>query len=51
MIPCEGPDGGLLAIARPAHAALAGRLAQAWDDELPPALAPERVPVVLAAPD
>jgi hypothetical protein len=35
----EEPDGGILAIAQPAHAALAGRLAGAWDDELAPGLA------------
>lgn len=32
------PDGGVLAVAQPAHAALAGRLALAWDDDLRPDL-------------
>ena len=34
----EEPDGGILAVAQPAHAALSGRLAQAWDDVLSPGL-------------
>ncbi len=38
MVLREERGGGLLAIAQPAHAALAGRLAQAWDDELAPGL-------------
>jgi Protein of unknown function (DUF3891) len=33
----EEPGGGVLAIAQPAHAALAGQLAAAWDDDLSPA--------------
>ncbi|MDQ3630995.1 MAG: DUF3891 family protein [Actinomycetota bacterium] len=35
MLLREEPDGGIVAIAQPAHAALAGRLAEAWDDDLP----------------
>jgi hypothetical protein len=34
----EQRDGSVLAIAQPAHAALAGRLAEAWDDDLAPDL-------------
>lgn len=38
MLLREEPGGTVLAIAQPAHAALAGRLAEAWDDDLPPRL-------------
>lgn len=34
MILREEPEGSILAITQPAHAALAGRLAEAWDDDL-----------------
>lgn len=37
MIIREELSGGVLAVAQPDHAALAGRLAQAWDDALTPA--------------
>ena len=35
MLLREEPGGTILAIAQPAHAALSGRLAEAWDHELP----------------
>lgn len=35
MLLREEPGGGVLAIAQAAHAALSGRLAEAWDDDLP----------------
>ena len=38
MLVREEPDGGVLAITQPEHAALSGRLADAWDDDLPPDL-------------
>lgn len=34
MLIREEPGGGVLAITQPGHAALAGRLAEAWDDDL-----------------
>lgn len=35
MLLREEPGGTILAVAQPAHAALSGRLAEAWDDDLP----------------
>ena len=38
MLLREEPDGSVLTITQPAHAALAGRIAEAWDDALKPDL-------------